>query len=106
MLPGWRAEAHRERAQRTLNGRENTMQRRTFLRGAAGIAALATATSPFLGRDVWAADKKVLRIAMNAEVLTLDPIKTVYGADILAQGIMFSRLRRADAERKELFPAL
>src|SRR3954447_22612674 len=77
-----------------------------FSGGAAGVAALATATSPFLGRDVWAADKKVLRVAMNAEVLTLDPIKTVYGPDILAQGIMFSRLRRADAERKELFPAL
>lgn len=82
------------------------MQRRTFLRGAAGVAALATTTYPILGHRAWAADKKVLRVAMNAEVLTLDPIKTVYGPDILAQGIMFSRLRRADAARKELFPAL
>jgi peptide/nickel transport system substrate-binding protein len=81
------------------------MQRRIFLQGAAGMAALA-ASLPYLGREAFAADKKVLRIGMNSEVLTLDPIKTVYGPDILAQGVMFARLRRADAQRKELFPAL
>ena len=81
------------------------MQRRVFLQGAAGMAALA-ASLPYLGREAFGADKKVLRIGMNAEVLTLDPIKTVYGPDILAQGVMFSRLRRSDAARKELFPAL
>jgi peptide/nickel transport system substrate-binding protein len=82
------------------------MYRRTFLKGAVGIAALASATAPLLSRQAWGADKKVLRIAMNAEVLTLDPIKTVYGPDIVAQGTMYARLRRADADRKELFPAL
>ncbi len=82
------------------------MRRRSFLKGAAGIATLAAASGPLLSRRAWGADKKVLRIAMNAEVLTLDPIKTVYGPDIVAQGTMFSRLRRADAERKDLFPAL
>jgi peptide/nickel transport system substrate-binding protein len=69
------------------------------------MAALA-ASLPYLGREAFAADKKVLRIGMNSEVLTLDPIKTVYGPDILAQGVMFARLRRADAARKDLFPAL
>ena len=78
--------------------RERDMQRRIFLQGAASL--------PNLGREAFAADKKVLRIGMNAEVLTLDPIKTVYGPDIITQGVMFARLRRADAQRKELFPAL
>ncbi len=82
------------------------MFRRTFLKGAAGITALSSLSSPLLTRQAWGADKKVLRIAMNSEVLTLDPIKTVYGPDIIAQGVMFSRLQRADADRKELFPAL
>ncbi len=81
------------------------MRRRTFIKSAAGIIAMATATTPLFARKAWA-DKKVLRIAMNAEVLTLDPIKTVYGPDIVAQGTMFARLRRADADRKNLFPAL
>jgi peptide/nickel transport system substrate-binding protein len=82
------------------------MFRRTFLKGAAGVAAIAAATGPLLGRAARAAGSNVLRIGMNAEVLTLDPIKTVYGPDIVSQGVMFARLRRADAERKQLFPAL
>ena len=60
------------------------MHRRTFLKSAAGIVAMATATTPLLGRRALA-DEKVLRIALDSEVLTLDPIKTVYGPDIIAQ---------------------
>jgi peptide/nickel transport system substrate-binding protein len=59
-----------------------------------------------MGSRARAQAKNVLRIGMEAEVLTLDPIKTVYGPDILIQGIMFSRLMRASADRKDLFPAL
>jgi peptide/nickel transport system substrate-binding protein len=81
------------------------MFRRAFLKGAAGAAALAAVSSPFLARRARAADN-VLRIGVGAEVLTLDPIKTVYGADIMCQGVMFARLRRADAQNKQLFPAL
>jgi peptide/nickel transport system substrate-binding protein len=79
------------------------MHRRTFLKGATGIAALAA--SPFLARRA-RADQNILRIGYDAEVLTLDPIKTVYGSDIITQGMMFARLRRADAQNKVLSPAL
>lgn len=79
------------------------MHRRTFLKGATGLVALAS--TPLLARRARAADN-VLRIGYDAEVLTLDPIKTVYGPDIITQGMMFDRLRRADAQNKELFPAL
>jgi hypothetical protein len=64
-----------------------------LLKGAAGIAASAPSTAPLLSQRARAADKKVLRIAMNAEVLSLDPIKTAYGADIVTQGTMYARLR-------------
>ena len=80
------------------------MRRRSFLQGAASVAALSA--SPLIGRRARAQGKNVLRIGMEAEVLTLDPIKTVYGPDILIQGIMFSRLMRASGDRKQLFPAL
>jgi peptide/nickel transport system substrate-binding protein len=79
------------------------MHRRTFLKGATGVAALAA--SPFLARRA-RADQNILRIGYDAEVLTLDPIKTVYGSDIITQGMMFARLRRADAQNKVLSPAL
>ncbi len=80
------------------------MYRRSFLQSAASIAAISA--SPLLGRRARAQGKNVLRMGFGDEVLTLDPIKTVYGPDILIQGIMFSRLLRASADRKELFPAL
>jgi peptide/nickel transport system substrate-binding protein len=77
------------------------MRRRTFLKGAASLAAISAL--PLKAR---ADGKKVLRLGMAEEVLTLDPIKTVYGPDILVQGIMFARLQRASADRSQLFPAL
>jgi len=80
------------------------MRRRSFLQAAASVAAVSA--SPAFARRARAQGKNVLRIGMEAEVLTLDPIKTVYGPDILIQGIMFSRLMRASADRKQLFPAL
>ncbi len=80
------------------------MRRRSFLQNAAGIVVFSTAS--LLQRAAHAQGKKVLRMGFADEVLTLDPIKTVYGPDILIQGIMFSRLMRASADRKQLFPGL
>src|SRR5262249_11397702 len=76
----------------------------SFLRSAAGLAALSA--TPLVARRARAQGKNVLRIGMADEVLTLDPIKTVYGPDIIIQGIMFSRLMRSSGDRKQLFPAL
>jgi len=81
------------------------MDRRTLLKTAAGIAALATAGSSIFPRRA-RADGNVLRVGLDSEVLTLDPIKTVYGPDIICQGVMFARLRRTDAQNNQLFPAL
>src|SRR5262249_52807663 len=61
---------------------------------------------PLIGRRARARGKNVLRIGMESEVLTLDPIKTVRGPDIIIQGIMFSRLMRSSGDRKQLFPGL
>jgi peptide/nickel transport system substrate-binding protein len=80
------------------------MHRRSFLQAAASVAALST--SSFISHRARAQGKNVLRMGFADEVLTLDPIKTVYGPDILIQGIMFARLMRASGDRKELFPAL
>jgi peptide/nickel transport system substrate-binding protein len=80
------------------------MRRRRFLQAVASVAAISA--SPLAGRRARAQGKNVLRMGMPDEVLTLDPIKTVYSPDILIQGIMFARLLRASADRKELFPAL
>jgi peptide/nickel transport system substrate-binding protein len=80
------------------------MRRRSFLQAVASVAAVSA--SPLAGRRARAQGKNVLRMGMPDEVLTLDPIKTVYSPDIIIQGIMFARLLRASADRKELFPAL
>ncbi len=80
------------------------MRRRSLLQAAASVAVISA--TPSFVRRAGAQEKKVLRMAFADEVLTLDPIKTVYGPDILIQGIMFSRLLRASADRKELFPGL
>ena len=80
------------------------MRRRNFMQGTAALAVLSS--SPLFARYVRAQGKNILRMGFADEVLTLDPIKTVYGPDILIQGIMFSRLLRASADRKELFPGL
>jgi len=80
------------------------MHRRSFLQSAASVAAISA--SPLFGRRARAQGKNVLRMGFADEVLTLDPIKTVYGPDILIQGIMYSRLLRASADRKQLFPGL
>jgi peptide/nickel transport system substrate-binding protein len=62
------------------------MHRRSFLQSAASVAAISA--SPLFGRRAQAQGKNVLRMGFADEVLTLDPIKTVYGPDILIQGIM------------------
>lgn len=76
------------------------MHKRDFLK-VTGLAAFS-----LLPGRARAQGKNILRMGLANEVLTLDPIKTVYDADIIIQGIMFSRLLRASADRKELFPGL
>ena len=80
------------------------MRRRSFLQSAASLAVISS--SPLFASYVRAEGKNILRMGFADEVLTLDPIKTVYGPDILIQGMMFSRLLRASDDRKELFPGL
>ena len=80
------------------------MLRRRFLQGVLGGTAFASTS--MVWRPALAQGSNVLRMGMSEEVLTLDPIKTVYGADIIIQGIMFARLLRASDDRRELFPAL
>jgi peptide/nickel transport system substrate-binding protein len=81
------------------------MERRSFLTYAALTAASIVAW-PATSLRANAEGKKILRMGFGAEVLTLDPIKTVYGADIIIQGMMFARLLRANADRTEIGPGL
>jgi len=74
------------------------------LQGVVGVSALSVA--PLGARSARAQAGNVLRMGLNSEVLTLDPIKTVYGPDIIIQGIMFSRLLRANADRSEVLGGL
>jgi peptide/nickel transport system substrate-binding protein len=80
------------------------MRRRDLLQVTAGAAVIMA--TPFARKRASAQGKAVLRMGFADEVLTLDPIKTVYGPDILIQGMMFSRLLRSSADRKQLFPGL
>lgn len=77
------------------------MDRRSFLKTTA-IAAFSVATLPASALKANAEGQKILRMGYGSEVLTLDPIKTVYGADILIQGMMFARLLHANADRTEI----
>ncbi|RVC76852.1 ABC transporter substrate-binding protein [Mesorhizobium sp. M4A.F.Ca.ET.022.05.2.1] len=82
------------------------MDRRTFIK-----ATLATGLSApaILDRFISAAASagtKVLRIGYGTPVQTLDPIKTVLGSDIISQGMMFSRLMKANADQSEIGPGL
>ncbi len=81
------------------------MDRRSFLKISAVTAAGLT-TLPHFIRNARAADGKVLRMADRGEVLTLDPIKTVYGPDIVIQGMMYARLLHANADRSAVGPGL
>ena len=64
------------------------MDRRSFLKTSA-LAGAGLLTLPLFSRGAHAAGSNVLRMGYGAEVLTLDPIKTVYGSDILCQGMMY-----------------
>lgn len=77
------------------------MDRRSFLKSTA-IATFTIATMPASALRANAEGQKILRMGYGAEVLTLDPIKTVYGPDILIQGMMFARLLHANADRTEV----
>ncbi|HEU4825739.1 MAG TPA: ABC transporter substrate-binding protein, partial [Dongiaceae bacterium] len=81
------------------------MDRRSFLKTSA-IAAFSVATLPAASLRANADGKKILRMGYGSEVLTLDPIKTVYGPDIIIQGMMYARLLQANADRTEIGPGL
>jgi peptide/nickel transport system substrate-binding protein len=80
------------------------MDRRSFLKTTAFAAGLASL--PSLSFSARAADAKILRMGYGSDVLTLDPIKTVYGSDIMIQGMMFARLLQANADRSDVGPGL
>jgi ABC-type transport system substrate-binding protein len=80
------------------------MDRRSFLKATAYAASLASL--PGIAFSARAADSKILRMGYGSDVLTLDPIKTVYGSDIIIQGMMFARLLQANADRSEVGPGL
>jgi peptide/nickel transport system substrate-binding protein len=80
------------------------MDRRSFLKSTAFAAGLASL--PSLAFSARAADAKILRMGYGSDVLTLDPIKTVYGSDIIIQGMMFARLLQANADRSDVGPGL
>ncbi len=81
------------------------MDRRSFLKSSV-VTAFTVATLPALTLKATADGSKILRMGYGSEVLTLDPIKTVYGPDILIQGMMFARLLHANADRTEIGPGL
>jgi peptide/nickel transport system substrate-binding protein len=81
------------------------MDRRSFLKTTA-IAAFSVATLPATSLKANAEGDKILRMGYGSEVLTLDPIKTVYGPDIIIQGMMYARLLHANADRTEIGPGL
>jgi len=81
------------------------MDRRSFLKTSA-VAAFTVATLPASALKANAEGNKILRMGYGSEVLTLDPIKTVYGPDILIQGMMYARLMHANADRTEVGPGL
>ena len=81
------------------------MDRRSFLKTSA-LAGAGLLTLPLFSRGAHAAGSNVLRMGYGAEVLTLDPIKTVYGSDILCQGMMYSRLLHANPDRSKVGPGL
>ncbi len=81
------------------------MDRRSFLKRSA-LAGAGLLASPHLMVRANAASNNVLRLGYGSEVETLDPIKTVFGADILCQGMMYSRLLRANPDRSKVGPGL
>jgi len=80
------------------------MHRRSLLRASAAAAGIIA--WPALSLPAKSTAKRILRLAYGGDVLTLDPIKTAYGPDILVQGMMFARLLRANIDRTELMPGL
>lgn len=82
------------------------MDRRHFIKNSIVTALAAPAMFEHLAARAAAAGTKVLRLGYGAEVQTLDPIKTVFGPDIVSQGMMFARLMKANIDRSEVGPGL
>lgn len=82
------------------------MDRRNFLKGALAAGIGGPLMLDQLISAAAAAGTKVLRIGYSAPVQTLDPIKTVFGSDIISQGMMYARLMKANADQSEVGPGL
>ena len=82
------------------------MDRRRFIKTTMAASLAGPALLEQLAAVAAAAGTKVLRMGYGSEVQTLDPIKTVFGPDILTQGMMFERLLKANADRTEVGPGL
>lgn len=82
------------------------MDRRRFFKTSLALGLAGPATIEEIITAAAAAGTKVLRLGYGSEVQTLDPIKTVFGPDIVSQGMMFARLLKADAERTKVGPGL
>jgi peptide/nickel transport system substrate-binding protein len=82
------------------------MDRRSFVKASLLAGFTAPTLLERLSAVAQAAGTKVLRMGYSSEVQTLDPIKTVFGPDILSQGMLFERLLKANADRTEVGPGL
>ena len=82
------------------------MDRRSFITSAFAAGLGGPLVLDQLIATAHAAGTKVLRIGYAAPVQTLDPIKTVFGPDIISQGMMYARLMKANADESEVGPGL
>ena len=77
------------------------MDRRSFLTSSLAAGFGLPLLSQLVAKAE-AAGTKILRIGYAAPVQTLDPIKTVFGPDIISQGMMYARLMKANADESEI----
>jgi peptide/nickel transport system substrate-binding protein len=82
------------------------MDRRRFIASSLFAGLAGPASLEQLISAAAAAGTKVLRMGYGSEVQTLDPIKTVFGPDIITQGMLYERLLKANADRTQVGPGL
>ena len=82
------------------------MDRRSFITASLAAGLGGSFRMDTLIAAAAAAGTKVLRMGYAAPVQTLDPIKTVFGSDIISQGMLFARLMKANADESVVGPGL
>jgi peptide/nickel transport system substrate-binding protein len=82
------------------------MDRRSFILSSLALGFSGAFSLEKMVTAAAAAGTKVLRMGYAAPVQTLDPIKTVFGPDIISQGMMFARLMKANADESVVGPGL